>query len=135
MEPRITIITLGVVDLEKSIAFYRDGLKFPMRPKDPEANIVFFELGALVFALYPLHELAADACAGQVKQLKEFSGITLAHNVASKEAVERVLEEARSAGANIVKPAQDVFWGGYSGYFTDLDGYYWEVAWNPFMPI
>jgi uncharacterized protein len=126
MEPRISIITLGVRDLERSRAFYvRLGLPIKKR----EEGIAFFLTKGTILALYPREKLAEDIRI--VDDGSGFSGITLAHNVNSRAEVVTVLEEAVKAGAKIVKPAQDVFWGGYSGYFTDPDGYYWEVAWNP----
>ena len=129
MEPRISIITLGVVDLPRSIRFYRDGLGFPTKVKDGE-GIAFFVTFGTRLALYPLTALAEDI-GTEVKASKGFSGITLAHNVRRKEEVAEVLALAEKAGGKVVKLAQDVFWGGRSGYFTDPDGYHWEVAWAP----
>jgi catechol 2,3-dioxygenase-like lactoylglutathione lyase family enzyme len=131
LEPRISIITLGVSDLARSTEFYRDGLKLPLRPGG--GGIAFFELKGTWLALFPREELAADATvdAGGTG----FRGFTLAHNVRSKTEVDAALQEAEVAGATIIKPAQDVFWGGYSGYFADPDGYLWEVAWNPHFSI
>lgn len=130
MIPRITIITLGVADLPCAIRFYRNGLGFPSDAKD-DAEIAFFMTGGVRLALYPKQDLAEDIS----KEIKlspgGFGGITLAHNVERKEEVVEVLALAERAGGMIVKPAQDVFWGGYHGYFSDLDGYYWEVAWAP----
>jgi catechol 2,3-dioxygenase-like lactoylglutathione lyase family enzyme len=129
MEPRISIITLGVADLPRAIRFYRDGLSFPTSAKDDDP-IAFFTTGGTRLALYPLKELAADI--GQdIAAAKGFGGIALAHNVRQKEEVAQVLVLAERAGGKIVKPAHDTFWGGYGGYFADLDGYYWEVAWAP----
>lgn len=129
MEPRISIITLGVADLARAICFYRDGLGFPTTTNDDDP-IAFFVTGGTRLALYPLKELAADI-GPDVSTAKGFGGITLAHNVRRKEEVEEVLALAGKAGGRIVKPAHDTFWGGYGGYFADLDGYYWEVAWAP----
>lgn len=128
MEPRISIITLGVKDLARAIRFYRDGLGFTTKAteKDP---IAFFETSGTRLALYPLNELKDDI-SSELKPLGTgFNGITLAHNVRTKEQVAQVLTLAEGAGGKILKEAQDVFWGGHSGYFTDLDGYFWEVAW------
>lgn len=127
MEPRITLITLGVADLTRSLRFYRDGLGFTTSAKDDDP-IVFFRTAGTRLALYPLDKLAEDI-GPQVHPTKGFSGLTLAHNVRSKAEVAATLALAERAGGKIVKPAQDVFWGGHSGYFTDPDGYYWEVAW------
>ena len=128
MEPRISLITLGVADLPRSIAFYRDGLKLPQRDEGSE-NIAFFETSGTWLSLYPRAALVEDAgIAAQDLGSRDF---TLAHNVRSPHEVDRVLDEAVAAGAALVKPGQPVFWGGYSGYFADPDGFLWEVAWNP----
>ena len=96
-------------------------------------GVVFFQAGGMALALYPRDELARDA---QISALGEgSSGVTLAYNARSREEVDTVLDEAKAAGAKILKPAQDTFWGGYSGYFSDPDGFPWEVAWNPGFPI
>lgn len=129
MEPRISIVTLGVADLPRAIRFYRDGLGFPTSAKDDD-EIAFFTTGGTRLALYPLNALTADI-GPTVAPAKGFSGIALAHNVRRKEEVGQVLALAEKAGGRIVKPAHDTFWGGYGGYFADLDGYYWEVAWAP----
>lgn len=131
MEPRISIITLGVEDLDRSIAFYRDGLGFPTTYK-PDGGIAFFQTGGVCLALYPLSELANDVSESFAAERSAFSGITLAHNVRTKEEVDEVLTLAANSGAKIEKPAQDTFWGGYSGYFSDSDAYLWEVAWGAF---
>jgi catechol 2,3-dioxygenase-like lactoylglutathione lyase family enzyme len=139
MKPRISLITLGVDDLEASLVFYRDGLGLRTEGIINGA-VVFFELeGRLKLALYPRASLAKDAgieerdyglhSAGR----RGSSGISLAHNVMSREEVDRVMEQARMAGAVIVQQARDTFWGGYAGYFQDPDGHLWEVAWNPQM--
>jgi uncharacterized protein len=130
MEPRINTITLGVSDLNRSVIFYRDGLGLPTTFKDRE-GIAFFQLKGTWLALYPTEALAEDA--GLPAQRARFGGITLAHNVHSKEEADQVM--AQAAGAQILKPAADTFWGGYSGYFSDPDGHSWEVAWNPFLPL
>ena len=130
MKPRITIITLGVADLPRAIRFYRDGLGFPTEAKE-DASIAFFMTTGVRLALYPKKALVEDISNGVELSPGGFSGITLGHNVDTKAEVAKVLALAEQAGGRIVKPAQDVFWGGHSGYFTDLDGYYWEVAWAP----
>jgi len=131
LEARISLITLGVTDLERSIAFYRDGLHLPKR--DGPDGIAFFETSGTWLSLYPREALAEDA---QVPAGGSgFRGFALAHNVSSPELVDRTLQEAVAAGARLLKPGQKVFWGGYSGYFEDPDGFLWEVAWNPHFSI
>jgi uncharacterized protein len=131
MEQRISLITLGVADLERSRAFYeRLGWQRSVRGAD---GIAFFKTGGMALALYPRDDLAKDA--GVSPQGHGFPGFTLAFNARSRAEVEVVLAEAQAAGATIVKPAEEAFWGGYSGYFTDPDGFAWEVAWNPSFPI
>ena len=132
MEPRISLITLGVADLQRSIAFYRDGLKLPKRDEGSE-NVAFFATSGTWLALYRREALAEDAQVAP--EGSGFRAFTLAHNVPSPEDVDRVLEEAVAAGASLVKPGQPVFWGGYSGYFADPDGFLWEVAWNPHFSV
>lgn len=131
MEPRISIITLGVTDLERSYKFYHEGLGLPTSRK-PESGIIFFQTGGVCLALYPLDKLAEDVSPNQSSERGQFSGITLAHNTKSKDEVDAILSLAEKAGGKIEKPAQDVFWGGYSGYFSDPDGYLWEVAYGNF---
>jgi|ERR1700722_7860159 len=131
MEPRISIITLGVKDLERSLRFYRDGLGLPTT-RTANQGIIFFQLSGTCLALYPYAELAKDVSEKFVVEKSRFAGITLAHNVRSREEVDRVLKQAVDAGAKIEKPAGGTAWGGYSGYFSDPDGYLWEVAWGAF---
>jgi uncharacterized protein len=127
MEQRLSVVTLGVADLERARRFYEDGLGWRRGNKHPE--VVFFQLPGAVLALFSRTDLAADA---QVPdEGSGFGGITLAYCTRSREEVDAVLGQAEAAGATILKPAQDVFWGGYSGYFSDPDGHPWEVAWNP----
>lgn len=128
MEPRCNIVTLGVRDLVPSRAFYTQGLGWKAASVSND-SIVFIQLGGLVLALYPWGSLAEDAAVDAAGS--GFRGVTLAHNVVNKEDVARILALAEKAGGRIVKPAQDVFWGGHSGYFADPDGHLWEVAWNP----
>lgn len=121
------MITLGVSDLAKSITFYEQGLGFPKMDSPPE--VAFFTLNGSWLGLYGRESLAEDA---QVSpQGSGFAGFALAHNVDSEHAVDAVIEQAVAAGATLVKRPQKVFWGGYSGYFADPDGYLWEVAHNP----
>ena len=134
MEPRITLITLGVSDLARAVRFYRDGLGWPTTYSEG-AGIAFFNTAGTRLALYPLDELAADISPDTQPSRTGFGGITLAHNVRTKPEVAAVLALAERAGARIVKPAQEAAWGGHSGYFCDPDGYHWEVAWNPYTPL
>jgi uncharacterized protein len=131
VEPRISIITLGVRDLDRSLRFYRDGLGLPTTWTS-EKGIIFFRTAGVCLALYPISELAKDISPQTPADRAKFSGITLAHNVRQKHEVDEVLEQARKAGGKIEKPGQDTFWGGYSGYFSDPDGHLWEVAWGAF---
>lgn len=128
MEPRVSIITLGVEDLERSYQFYTK-LGLPSS-KSPEDGIIFFKTGGVCLALYPLQALAEDVSPEFSSTKQGFSGITLAHNTRSKAQVDEILALAVQSGAKLEKPAQDVFWGGYSGYFSDPDGYLWEVAYG-----
>lgn len=127
MKPRISMLTLGVRDLERSVRFYEQGLGLPRRDSPPE--VAFFPLNGSWLALYGRESLAEDA--GIDPDGEGFAGIAIAHNVASEAAVDEVMAQAVAAGARLVKPAQKAFWGGYSGYFADPDGYLWEVAHNP----
>jgi len=131
MEQRISLVTLGVSDLERSSAFYeRLGWR---KSSASSEGIVFFQAGAMALALYPRAELAKDA--NVAAEGHGFPGITLAFNARNREEVDTILAEVEIAGAKILKPAQEAFWGGYSGYFADPNGFLWEVAWNPFFPI
>jgi uncharacterized protein len=132
MEPRISIITLGVSNLQKSVVFYRNGLGLPTNYKEGE-GIAFFQLTGTWLALYPSDSLAQDACLPPARA--PFGGITLAHNVPDKKTADLVIAQAVEAGATLLKPAADTFWGGYSGYIADPDGHPWEIAWNPFFPL
>lgn len=131
MEPRITLITLGVKDLERAFRFYHDGLGFPTSGK-PEDGMVMFQTNGTRLSLYPLDKLAEDISPDLLAERGSFPGITLSHNTRTKDEVDTILEMAENAGGKIVKSAQPVFWGGYHGYFSDPDGYYWEVAWAEF---
>lgn len=131
MEQRVSIVTLGVADLTQSREFYeRLGWRRSMAAAE---GIVFFQAGGMAVALYPRHELAKDA--DIPAEGYGFSGMALAYNARDRGEVDSVLAEAQAAGARILKPAQEAFWGGYSGYFADPDGFLWEVAWNPSFPI
>lgn len=129
MKPRISLITLGVRDLAMSIRFYEQGLGLPRMESPPE--VAFFTLNGTWLGLYGREALAEDI--GVSAEGNGFAGVALAHNLASEAEVDELLEQAVAAGAKLVKPGQKVFWGGYSGYFADPDGYLWEVAHNPFV--
>lgn len=135
MDPRISIVTLGVADLPRSTAFYRDAFGFPLLADKSSDGISFFEVnrGSLWLALYPRHLLAEDA--GVADDAGRFAGITLAHLVRTKADVQPLFDAVVRAGARPVKPPQDVFWGGHSSYVADPDGYLWEIAHNPYSWI
>jgi catechol 2,3-dioxygenase-like lactoylglutathione lyase family enzyme len=131
MEQRLNIITLGVADLTRSRQFYE---RLGWRASSASnKSIVFFQAGATALALYPCAELAKDA--HLPAEGSGFGGITIAYNARTRNEVDAVLAEARAAGAKILKPAEEAFWGGYSGYFADPDGHPWEVAWTPGFKI
>ena len=126
---RLTMLTLGVADLQRATKFYGDVLA--TAPNISYDGVTFFEIPGSWIALYPLENLAMDISSELPTARSGFSGITLAHNARSKEDVLAIIERARSAGARIVKEPQETFWGGFSGYFADPDNFYWEVAWGP----
>jgi catechol 2,3-dioxygenase-like lactoylglutathione lyase family enzyme len=136
MKPRITILTLGVDNLEKAVQFYRDGLGLETEgiigTEFEHGQVAFFDLqSGLKLALFARHDLAHDA---QIPVSdRSPTELSIGHNVGSATEVDAVMLEASNAGAKIIKPAQKTFWGGYAGYFQDPDGHLWEVAWNPFM--
>jgi uncharacterized protein len=134
MKPRITVITIGVDDLERALRFYRDGLGLPTEgivgKEFEHGAVAFFDLQAgLKLAIWPRKSISHDA--GLPLSSPGPTELTLGHNVASKAEVDAVMQQAKTAGAVIVKPAQETFWGGYAGYFQDPDQHLWEVAWNP----
>ena len=133
MKAKISLITLGVRDLERSIAFYRDGLGLAPHNYTDGDDHVMFALEGSWLSLYPRDKLAEDATVAD--DGGGFSGVTLAHNEASPAEVDAVFAQAVAAGAKPVKPPQKVFWGGYSGYFADPDGHLWEIAHNPFVDL
>src|SRR5437764_731850 len=138
MKPRITVITMGVDDLEKSLEFYRDGLGFPTKgiigTEFEHGAVAFFDLHhGLKFALFARADIAHDA--GIAVTCHSPTEFTLGHNVGSEREVDVVMRQAIEAGARLVKPAQKTFWGGYAGYFQDLDNHLWEIVFNPaFLP-
>jgi catechol 2,3-dioxygenase-like lactoylglutathione lyase family enzyme len=134
MKPRITVITIGVDDLENAFRFYRDGLGLKSEgiigKEFEHGAVAFFDLqDGLKLALWPRKSIAHDA--GLPVNAPSATEFTLGHNVSSKEEVDTVMREAQAAGATVVKPAQETFWGGYAGYFQDPDRHLWEVVWNP----
>jgi catechol 2,3-dioxygenase-like lactoylglutathione lyase family enzyme len=136
MKPRITLITLGVDNLQASLAFYRDGLGLQtdgiIGTEFEYGSVVFFDLeSGLKLALYPRKSLSKDS--GLALDQPSATEFSIGHNVRSKEEVDDVMAQAKKAGAVVVKKAQNTFWGGYAGYFQDLDHHLWEVAWNPQM--
>jgi uncharacterized glyoxalase superfamily protein PhnB len=126
---RASIITLGVANLRRATEFYGAVLGTP--PNTSFENITFFELPGTWISLYPMEKLAEDISPRNQIADRGFRGVTMAHNARSRDEVVAIMRRAESAGAPIVKEPQDTFWGGFSGYFTDLDGHYWEVAWGP----
>jgi uncharacterized protein len=138
MKPRVTVLTLGVDDLERALRFYREGLGLStdgiVGTEFEHGAVAFFPMkGGMILALYPRKEIAWDAKVElQPPSATEF---TIGHNVNSKEEVDRVMGQAERAGARIAKPPGPTFWGGYAGYFHDPDGHLWEVAWNPQLAV
>ena len=132
MRQKLSIITLGVANFQQAVDFYETGLGWKKSEKSV-ADLALFPLGGMILGLYPLPDLTADTTL--TYQPSDFYGITLAYNAVSEKEVDEVLETVQRLGATIVKRAQKVFWGGYSGYFKDLDGYVFEVAYNPFWPM
>jgi len=131
MEPRVSLITLGVGDLARSRAFYE---KLGFRASSAGGDeVVFFQAGAVALCLFPRESLACDAEVSA--EGSGFRGIAIAHNVREKVEVDAVIAEAVAAGGTLAKAAHDATWGGRSGYFADLDGHLWEVAWSPFFPL
>jgi uncharacterized protein len=127
---RINLITLGVRDINKSLKFYKDGLGFQTSVNEDSPTIVFFDNAGTKLALYPLKGLAEDINEKKLPKGNGFSGVTFAYNAKSLVEVDEIINKAEKAGGVIEKSPQRVFWGGYSGYFSDPDGYYWEVAYS-----
>ena len=134
MKPRITVITIGVDDLERSLRFYRDGLGLPTQgiigKEFEQGAVAFFDFDTgLKLAIWPRKSISHDS--GIPLSSPSPTDFTLGHNVSSKAEVDAVMEQAKNAGAVLVKPAQETFWGGYAGYFQDPDNHLWEIVWNP----
>lgn len=132
MRQKLNLITLGVDNFKKSLNFYEKGLGWKKSDKSMD-DLALFPLGGITLALYPRQELADDATLNYSPT--EFSGLTLSYNAKSEKEVDQVLAKVKKLGATIIKPAQKAFWGGYSGYFKDLDGHVFEVAFNPFWEL
>src|SRR3954463_12721889 len=133
MNPPLHLITLGVTDLARSRRFYEAVFGWTVSSASQD-DVGFFKSGGAVVALYPLEKLADDAAVSPHTG-SGFDGITLAHNLKEKADVAPLIAKAKAAGAVVTKPAQDAFWGGHHGYFADLDGHLWEIAWNPYFPF
>lgn len=131
MDQRLTIVTLGVADLDRSRAFYLDGLGWS-EVDQPSSEIVFIQMPSMVLGLYSIDDLASDIGVAPPVDGPSMGGVTLAYNTASEAETDAALATAIGAGAKLIKEAQKVFWGGYSGYFADPDNHLWEVAYNPF---
>lgn len=136
MKPRISVVTLGVADLEQSLAFYRDGLGLPTEGiigrEFEHGAVAFFELsGGLKLAIWAQDDISHDT--GLPKHPVSSTAFTIGHNVLRREEVDETMDAAQRAGAEIVKAPQDTFYGGYAGYFRDPDGHLWEIVWNPEM--
>lgn len=134
MKPRLSVLTLAAADLERAVAFYRDGLGLPTEGiigrEFEHGAVAFFDLaGGIKLAVWAQNDLVHDT--GLPKTPVSSTSVSIGHNVVRREEVDQVMEQARRAGAEIVKPSQDTFYGGYAGYFRDLDGHLWEVVWNP----
>lgn len=132
MEPRVTLITLGVADLTIAADFYENKFGWQRLPTST-AEIVFFQLNGLQLALFPRSELAEDA--GVPLDASGFKSFSLAHNLRSEKAVDELIAELESKGVPIIKRPQKVYWGGYSSYIADPDHFLWEIAYNPFLPL
>jgi catechol 2,3-dioxygenase-like lactoylglutathione lyase family enzyme len=131
MDQRVSIVTLGVADLAASRHFYVDGLGW--KPAFENTEIIFFQAGGMVFALFVRDRLAADFEAGSATFGR--AAIALGYNVRSRSEVDPLTQRAAAAGTTILKPPREASWGGYSGYFADPDGFAWEIAWNPAWPV
>lgn len=135
MKPKISIVTLGVSDLDASVRFYRDGLGLPAPSYNKGDDICFLELEGSWLSLYRRDKFPVEADVAFAEPSAGTPTVTLAHNLPTREAVDEAMNEAVDAGATLVKQPEEVFWGGYSGYFSDPDGYLWELAYNPFTDL
>ncbi len=138
MKPRITLLTLGVDDLERAVRFYRDGLGLPTQGivgmEFEHGAVAFFELEGIKLAVFARENLARDM--GLPRSQPSATDFSIGHNVRTRDEVDAVMLQVHAAGGAILKPAQETFWGGYAGYFQDPDGHAWEVAWNPaLLPV
>lgn len=132
MKARISIVTLGVTDLERARAFYVDGLGLPLRPESVEGEVCFIEMAGCWLALWDSRKLAEDA--GVTEEGGGFRRFSLGHNVSEKHEVDEIAVQVAAAGGAVIRPPQDTFYGGYAAYFSDPDGFLWEVVWNPHIP-
>lgn len=132
MERRLSLVTLGVSDLARAVDFYENVIGW--KKADSPDGVAFFDLNGMLFSLFPHSELAKDMRMS-AQPLSNYRGLTLAHNLRSKDEVDRLFAELRAKGVTIIKQPEQVFWGGYSGYFADPDGHLWEAAFNPFWTI
>jgi uncharacterized protein len=130
MEPKINLVTLGVADFSRSLAFYRDGLGWKAKV---QGDIAFFQMNSVIFSIYPRAALAKDANVPEEKM--RGSGMVLAYNTENEKEVDEIIKNAEKIGAKIVQPPSKAEWGGYHGYFSDPDGYLWEIAYNPFWKL
>lgn len=133
MDPRVSLITLGVRDLAAATRFYQDGLGWPLSSASVEGEVAFFRTQGAIVALYPRRLMDTDA--GLPESTGAPLGVTLAHNTATRDEVDRLVTEAKAAGARITREPAETPWGGYCGYFLDPEGYLWEIAWNPAFPF
>ncbi|MBT8220542.1 MAG: VOC family protein [Bacteroidia bacterium] len=132
MEQRVTIIGLGVNDLQASTKFYTETFGWTMSENSTD-DITFIQLNGILLSLYPREKLAKDATV--TPEGSGFRGVTLAHNARSKKEVDQIFSDLKNKGVRIVKPPEEVFWGGYSGYIADPDGHLWEIAYNPYLTL
>ena len=133
MHPHLTLLTLGVRDLDRAVTFYRDGLGWPMSTQGDGQDVAFFQLGPVILSLYRLEHLARDARLPVPEG--GFGGISLAHNVGSRAEVDAAVAAWVAAGGTVTAPAQETFWGGYNAHLADPDGHVWEIAHNPFWEL
>lgn len=131
MDQRLSLVTLGVADMARAKTFYHEGLGWT-EVQQPSPNVCFMQMPGMILGLYGWEALAKDMTIESASDLPQFRGYSLGYNTSSKEETDQVIATVVAAGATLVKAPEEVFWGGYSGYFSDLDGHVWEVAYNPF---